>query len=153
MGIEARNFLDCPSASYIRPLALSWTRGAFTSFFQCLPQIEPQSSAVDQKFRATLKMNAASGEPGLSQYVVKLTFLYLNPTSGPRRMSEVAPEGLGALNDYASTKPGYWSTAKLRPGVEEIVRTISGIEEILALGKELDSLVTDRDEYSPVQFQ
>src|SRR5437773_11494203 len=51
-------------------------------------------SAIAQKFRATLKTNVASFEPGLSQYVVKSTFLYLNPTSGPRRMSNLLPSAL-----------------------------------------------------------
>ncbi len=31
-----------------------------------------------------------------------------------------APEGLGALNDYASTKPGYRRATKFRPTIEEI---------------------------------
>ena len=52
------------------------------------------SGEIGQKLRATVKMNVASLEPGLSQYVVKSTFLYLNPTSGPRRMSKLLPKAL-----------------------------------------------------------
>src|SRR6266516_7828341 len=52
------------------------------------------SSVIGQKFRATVKTNVASFEPGLSQQVVRSTFWYLNPTSGPRRMSNLLPSAL-----------------------------------------------------------
>src|SRR5437667_9892094 len=52
------------------------------------------SSAIAQKFTVVAKTNVASLEPGLSQHVVKSTFLYLKPTSGPRRMSNLLPSTL-----------------------------------------------------------
>src|SRR5205823_11456575 len=52
------------------------------------------SSAIAQKFTVVAKTNVASLEPGLSQYVVRSTFLYLKPTSGPRRMSNLLPSAL-----------------------------------------------------------
>ena len=66
----------------------------FVRFHNLRHPRETGAAEVGQKFTATVKMNVASLEPGLSQYVVKSTFLYLNPTSGPRRMSKLLPNAL-----------------------------------------------------------
>jgi hypothetical protein len=47
------------------------------------------NKAMVQKLTVTAKTKFASLEPGLSQWVVRSTSLYLNPISGPRRTSEL----------------------------------------------------------------
>ncbi|KAF5407640.1 MAG: hypothetical protein Udaeo2_22560 [Candidatus Udaeobacter sp.] len=75
--------------------------------------------AVGQKFRATRKNERRISRTGTKPIRGKIDFLYLNPTSGPGRMSEVLPKALVAQY-YASTKPGYRRATKFRPTIEEI---------------------------------
>jgi hypothetical protein len=51
-------------------------------------------NAIGQKFRATVKMNVASREPGLSQYVVRSTFLYLKSDQRAAPDVKVLPKAL-----------------------------------------------------------
>jgi hypothetical protein len=49
----------------------------FVRFHNLRHPRETGAAEIGQKLRATLKMNVASREPGLSQYVVKSTLLYV----------------------------------------------------------------------------
>src|SRR4029077_15265985 len=75
----------------------------------------------------------------------KIDLLILESDQWTASDLEVAPQRFGSVDYYSRTKPGYRCAAKLRPAVKEISRTSPSIEEIFALSKELDWLVTDRD--------